>query len=65
MGFKEKNRDERIAFVERWAEFVRSHDDKEWSRQQNIIIDSQIKSSTMTRDEYLKMKRNNIKRIQK
>lgn len=57
MGFKEKNRDERIAFVERWAEFVRTHDDKEWSRQQNVIIDSQIKSSTMTRDEYLKMKR--------
>ncbi len=56
MGFKEKNRDDRIAFVERWAEFVRTHDDKDWSRQQNIIIDSQIKSSTMTRDEYLKMK---------
>ena len=39
------NREERINFVKFWAEFVRTHDDKEWSRQQNIIINSQLKSA--------------------
>ncbi len=36
------NREERMNFVEFWAEFVRTHSDKEWSRQQNNLINSLI-----------------------
>jgi hypothetical protein len=39
------NVEERRAFIKRWAEFVRTHDDEEWSRQQNRLIDSQLQSA--------------------
>ncbi len=35
------NREDRRNFVIYWANYVRTHSDKEWSRQQNIVIDSQ------------------------
>ena len=31
--------------IKRWAEYVRTHDDSEWSRQQNRLIDSQLQSA--------------------
>jgi hypothetical protein len=46
----------RMDFVDYWANYVLTHDDKDWSRQQNVIIDSCLKNSTMTKEEYLKMK---------
>lgn len=39
------NREERRAFIRRWAEFVRAHDDEEWSRHQNKLIDSQLQTA--------------------
>ena len=55
-------------FVKYWANWVRTHPDKEWSRQQNIIIDSQIKSAIefyrknrKAREKFLKMIRENQK----
>lgn len=53
---KKENQKERLEFVDRWAKYVLEHDDMEWSRQQNIIINSCLKSSNMTKEEYLKMK---------
>jgi hypothetical protein len=41
---KKKNESERMKFVELWAEYVRTHSDKEWSRQQKIVVDSQLRS---------------------
>lgn len=41
---KKRNEAERMKFVELWAEYVRTHPDKEWSRQQKIVVDSQLKS---------------------
>ena len=35
----------RRAFIKRWAEYVRTHDDEEWSRQQNKLIDAQLQSA--------------------
>jgi len=40
-----QNADERRAFIKRWAEYVRTHDDEEWSRQQNKLIDSQLQTA--------------------
>lgn len=53
------NKEERMNFVEYWANYVRTHPDKEWSRQQNIIINSQLqnaKNLKLTPKEYLKIK---------
>ena len=45
-----------MKFVEFWAEYVRAHDDKDWSAQQKILIDSQFPSQ-MTKEEFLMMKK--------
>lgn len=39
------NAKDRRAFIKQWAEYVRTHDDEEWSRQQKKIVDSQLQSA--------------------
>ncbi len=56
MTFIEENDAERMKFVEFWAKYVREHDDKDWSRQQNLIINSCLRSTKMTKEQYLYMK---------
>jgi hypothetical protein len=41
---------DRKEFIKFWANYVKTHEDKEWSRQQKKLIDSQIKSAS----EFLK-----------
>ena len=56
---KEKNQRERLKFIRQWAEYVRTHADREWSRQQKVLIDSQMKSARkqlISLKDYLKMK---------
>jgi len=36
------NKEERINFVKFWANYVKTHSDKKWSRQQNVLINSLI-----------------------
>jgi hypothetical protein len=36
---------DRKEFIKFWANYVRTHKDKEWSKQQKKLIDSQIKSA--------------------
>jgi len=38
------NKEDRLNFVKFWANYVKTHSDEEWSKQQNILIDSQISS---------------------
>ncbi|MEK6983157.1 MAG: hypothetical protein AABX33_01160 [Nanoarchaeota archaeon] len=55
---KDRKQD-RLNFVEYWANYVRTHPDKEWSRQQNILINSMMKNaknSKLTPKQYLKIK---------
>lgn len=40
-----RNIEQRRAFIKQWAEYVRTHDDAEWSRQQNTLINSQLQSA--------------------
>jgi len=56
MGFIEENKKERKSFVHKWAEYVCTHSDKEWSSQQNVIINSALKSANITREQFFKMK---------
>jgi len=37
------NKEDRLNFVKYWAEYVRTHNDRNWSRQQNAVINSQFK----------------------
>ena len=37
------NKEDRLNFIEFWANYIRTHTDEEWSKQQNVLIDSQIK----------------------
>jgi len=53
------NKEERMNFVEYWAEYVKTHPDKVWSRQQNILINSimqNAKNSKLTPKDYLAIK---------
>ena len=36
------NEEDRMNFVKFWANYVKTHKDKEWSSQQNIVINSQM-----------------------
>lgn len=38
----ERNIERRRSFIKQWAAYVRDHDDEEWSRQQNKLINSQL-----------------------
>lgn len=42
---RQRNTAQRREMIKRWAEYVRTHDDREWSRQQNRLIDSQLRSA--------------------
>ena len=37
------NKEDRLNFVEFWAEYVKTHSDTDWSAQQNLLINSIIK----------------------
>ena len=53
------NNEDRMWFVEYWANYVKTHPDKVWSKQQNILINSlfeNAKNSRLTKEEYLKIK---------
>ena len=59
MSFISENNKERMEFVELWAEYVKTHNDKVWSRPQNVIINSALKSANYTKEQYLKLKGDN------
>jgi hypothetical protein len=55
---KEKQK-ERYRFIDQWADYVRTHSDQDWSAQQNVIINSCLRTASMTKEQYHAMK--NIK----
>lgn len=40
--FKEQNAKERLEFIDFWVNYIKTHPDKKWSSQQNLLIDSQF-----------------------
>ena len=51
------NKEDRMNFVEYWAEFVRDNKDEVWSKQQNLMINSMLKTAKQfSRKEYLELK---------
>ena len=55
-SFTEENEQERLVFIRKWAEYVRTHPDKDWSHQQNLIINSALQTASMSKEQYLSMK---------
>jgi hypothetical protein len=56
---RKKNMEERMKFIDFWADYVRTHPDKDWSGQQKVLIDSMIQSARSwkwTPEDYLRMK---------
>ena len=56
---REQNRTERLAFIKRYSEWVKSVPNDVWSRQQAMLINSFLTSSKdfqLGRGEYLMMK---------
>ncbi len=42
---KRKNFNERLKFIDIWVGYIKTHADKEWSRQQALFINSLIKKN--------------------
>ncbi|KAF5410348.1 MAG: hypothetical protein C5S47_06890 [Candidatus Methanogasteraceae archaeon] len=56
---REQNRRERLAFIKRYSEWVKSVPNEVWSQQQTALINSFLNSSKdfqLSRSEYLLMK---------
>lgn len=53
------NDKDRMWFAKKWAQYVRTHPDKVWSKQQNILINSMIQNAKdlkLTPKQFLKIK---------
>ena len=52
--FRATNQKQRDEFIDFWVDYVKTHSDEEWSRQQNMLINSGLKSARLSREEILK-----------
>lgn len=48
---KQKNFKERLWFINYWANYVKTNPDEDWSQQQKVLIDSQIKGAQSLKKE--------------
>lgn len=59
----ESNKKQREWFIDYWVKYMKSHSDREWSRQQNILINSVLKTARqLPREKYLEMKGEKFRR---
>ena len=42
---KQRNFKERLWFIRYWVDYIKTHSDQEWSKQQAVLIDSQIEGA--------------------
>jgi hypothetical protein len=53
------NKKDRMNFIKYWAEYVKNNPDEVWSKQQNVLIKSQIQNarcSKLSKKDYLNLK---------
>jgi hypothetical protein len=61
------NKEARLLFIDYWANFVRTHSDKEWGKQHTKFINSMMqnaKNYPLTPKEYLHLKNEILKHKQ-
>jgi hypothetical protein len=49
-GFVDDNRKERMKFVDFWSDYVLTRSDRAWSRQQNRVMNSCLRSAKMAEE---------------
>ena len=49
-----RDSDQREEFIDFWVDYMKSHSDREWSRQQNVLINSVLKTAHQPTREELK-----------
>jgi uncharacterized protein len=55
-NMEESNERQRKEFIHFWVDYMKSQPDSEWSRQQNLLINSMLKTATQwTREEYMEL----------
>tara|TARA_Y100000310_G_C20232531_1_gene600919 strand:- start:185 stop:340 length:156 start_codon:yes stop_codon:yes gene_type:complete len=48
---------ERFEFIEYWVDYIKKNPDEVWSKQQNLMINSMLKTAKQfSRKEYLELK---------
>lgn len=57
----DKQEKERMQFIDRWAEYVKTHSDREWGKQHARFINREMKKlelryKDVTREQYLQLK---------
>ena len=57
---KKRNFESMLKFIEYYVKWLKKTPNKEWSKQQQKLIDSQLKSSKMTKEEFLQMKKHKV-----
>ena len=57
MALSKRNLKERLRFVRLWANYVKSTPNKRWSKQQNVLINSVMRSANQDARLYLKVKK--------
>lgn len=40
-----RNRRERLAGIKRWVEYIREHPPEKWGKEQNALVDTQLRSA--------------------
>ncbi len=41
---RKKNFKERLDFIKKWVEYIKTHSDEEWGEQQGLLINSQFEN---------------------
>ena len=52
-----ENQKQREWFIDYWVNYMKTHSDQDWSKQQNFLINSVLKSAhQFSREDFLKFK---------
>ncbi len=57
MASSKRDMEERIGFIKLWANYVKNTPNSKWSRQQNLLINSVMKSASQDAKLYLRVKK--------
>lgn len=49
--FETVNQKQREEFIDFWVEYIKTHPDEEWSRQQNVLINSALQVAKLSKEE--------------
>jgi hypothetical protein len=56
MGLSKKEKEARLQFVRLWVDYMKTHSNKVWSRQQAMLINSQLIGADQNVKRYLDVK---------